>query len=297
MQRGQRASSIIRWRWGATRPAPPWGVPRRRPPSTAWPPSRHLNAQPGRQLHPHRQLGHVPNRTSALFSATTLAAVATISTFAGTGARGYGRRRRPRQRRPVQHPPGVAGRRRQRYIADQSNQRIRRWRSTARSHGGRQRHHRLQRRRRARHLRPTQYPTGVAVMPTATSTSADLGNSSLRKVSANGSSRHSLDARLRRPKPRRPPAPCSIPHGGGRGRHGEHLLTAATARPRWTARRHHHGGRTGTQGYGGGRGPATAALLSAPVSVAVDAAGNLYIADSGNSRIRMCPRQPASSPR
>jgi uncharacterized protein (TIGR03437 family) len=36
----------------------------------------------------------------------------------------------------------------------------------------------------------------------------------------------------------------------------------------------------------GDNGPATAALLWSPTSVSVDAAGNLYIADSGNARIR-----------
>jgi sugar lactone lactonase YvrE len=42
----------------------------------------------------------------------------------------------------------------------------------------------------------------------------------------------------------------------------------------------------GTVGYSGDDGPATSAELSAPASVAVDAAGNLYIADTGNNRIR-----------
>ena len=42
----------------------------------------------------------------------------------------------------------------------------------------------------------------------------------------------------------------------------------------------------GNPGYSGDGGPATSAQLSGPVSVAVDASGNLYIADAGNFRIR-----------
>jgi len=43
---------------------------------------------------------------------------------------------------------------------------------------------------------------------------------------------------------------------------------------------------TGEFGYGGDLGPAAVARVFAPKGVAVDAAGNLYIADTGNSRIR-----------
>ena len=42
----------------------------------------------------------------------------------------------------------------------------------------------------------------------------------------------------------------------------------------------------GTRGYGGDGGPAVAAQLSSPRALALDEAGNLYIADSSNSRIR-----------
>ncbi len=42
----------------------------------------------------------------------------------------------------------------------------------------------------------------------------------------------------------------------------------------------------GTPGFSGDGGPAVAAQLNAPIGIAVDSAGNLFIADSGNNRIR-----------
>ncbi len=44
---------------------------------------------------------------------------------------------------------------------------------------------------------------------------------------------------------------------------------------------------TGVSGYNGDNLPATSAELNGPTGVAVDGAGNLYIADAGNARVRM----------
>ena len=46
----------------------------------------------------------------------------------------------------------------------------------------------------------------------------------------------------------------------------------------------------GTAGYSGDGGPPAAALVNLPGALALDAIGNLYIADSGNNRVRMIVR-------
>ena len=43
---------------------------------------------------------------------------------------------------------------------------------------------------------------------------------------------------------------------------------------------------TGSPGYGGDNGPATQALLNQPYGLALDAAGNLFIGDLRNARVR-----------
>ncbi len=55
------------------------------------------------------------------------------------------------------------------------------------------------------------------------------------------------------------------------------------------------GGGFNTSGVGDG-GPATSATLNAPGDVAVDSAGNLYIADNLNSRVRKISAPPANPP-
>jgi DNA-binding CsgD family transcriptional regulator/sugar lactone lactonase YvrE len=47
---------------------------------------------------------------------------------------------------------------------------------------------------------------------------------------------------------------------------------------------------TGVDGFSGDGGPATEALLSSPAAIAFDSEGNLYIADTGNNRIRRVGR-------
>jgi len=53
-------------------------------------------------------------------------------------------------------------------------------------------------------------------------------------------------------------------------------------------------GAPGNQGYGGDGGPATSATLNKPQAVALDTAGNLYIADQFNCIIRVVNNQPGA---
>jgi hypothetical protein len=51
---------------------------------------------------------------------------------------------------------------------------------------------------------------------------------------------------------------------------------------------------TGSVGFGGDGGPATAALLYEPLSLALDGSGNIYFTDDGNYRVRMLTPVPSA---
>jgi hypothetical protein len=51
----------------------------------------------------------------------------------------------------------------------------------------------------------------------------------------------------------------------------------------------------GAGGFSGDNGPATSAQLGYPTGLAVDSAGNIYVVDSDNNRVRLLQPQPDSS--
>ena len=162
----------------------------------------------------------------------------TITTIAGTGERGFGGDGGPATQARLNYPYGVAvdgaG---NLYIADLANHRIRKVDSTGtittfagtgeRGFGGDG---------GPASQAQINFPTGVAVDEAGNLYIADWSNARIRKVDGTGT-----------------------------------ITTIAG---------------TGELGFGGDGGPAIQARLSLPYSVAVDGAGNLYIADQYNNRIR-----------
>ena len=162
----------------------------------------------------------------------------TITTIAGTGERGFGGDGGPASQAQISSPTGVAvdgaG---NLYIADSGNQRIRKVDSTGTittvagtgehgfgGDGG------------PASQAQISSPTGVAVDGAGNLYIADAGNHRVRRVDSTGT-----------------------------------ITTVAG---------------TGEHGFGGDGGPASQAQISSPTGVAVDGAGNLYIADAGNHRVR-----------
>ena len=167
-----------------------------------------------------------------------ISAAGIITTVAGNGSPGYSGDGGPATSAQLYYPSGVAvdagG---NLYIADTLQpQRPKGVRSGVHHNRGRERFFWLLGRRRACHQRAVGYPYGVAVDASGNLYIADSSNHRVRKVSASG------------------------------------IITTVAG--------------TGSSGYSGDGGPATSAQLDYPYGVAVDAGGNLYIADTYNHCVR-----------
>ncbi len=137
-------------------------------------------------------------------------------------------------------------------------------------------------------------PSGVAVDGAGNLYIADSGNNRIRKVAAlngiittvagNGSVGYSGDNGLATAAQLTGPSAVAVDSSGNlyiadSGNFVIREVVAATGIITTVAG-------NGTYGYSGDNGPATSAQLSFPEGVAVDTAGNLYIADSSNGHIR-----------
>src|SRR5437899_814433 len=73
--------------------------------------------------------------------------------------------------------------------------------------------------------------------------------------------------------------------------------STTTVFARWIRRESYRQWRgTGTAGFSGDGGPATQARLNAPAGLALDATGNIYVADNLNHRIRRVSAPPPPAP-
>ena len=219
----------------------------------------------------------------------------TITTVAGTGERGFSGDGGPASEAQLRAPTGVAvdgaG---NLYIVDRSNNRIRKVDAagTITTVAG------TGERRFGGDGGPASeaqlnYPLGVAVDGAGNLYIADTGNSRIRKVDATGTittvagtgerGGFSGDGGPATQAQLSQPASVAVDGAGN-------LYIADTTNSR--IRKVDATGTittvagTGESGFGGDGGPASEAQLNYPLGVAVDGAGNLYIADTGNNRIR-----------
>jgi trimeric autotransporter adhesin len=135
-------------------------------------------------------------------------------------------------------------------------------------------------------------PSGVAVDPAGNLYIVDSGNNRIRKVTTagiistvagSGISGFSGDGGQAAAAPLRNPSGVAVDSGGNlyiADEGNNRICKVTTAGIISTA------AGNGISGFSGDGGPATAALLRNPSGVAVDSAGNLFIADTGNNQIR-----------
>jgi sugar lactone lactonase YvrE len=138
-------------------------------------------------------------------------------------------------------------------------------------------------------------PSGVAVDSVGNLYIADAGNNVIRKVTAasgiittvagNGTQSYSGDGGAATSAELSGPSGVAVDSVGNLyiADAGNNLIRKVTAATGVISTVAGHGG----YGYSGDGGPATSGELSYPSGVAVDSSGNLYIADSYNSRIRL----------
>jgi uncharacterized protein (TIGR03437 family) len=206
-----------------------------------------------------------------------------ITTVAGNGTQGFGRDTGPATNSPLYYPWGVAvdsaG---NLYIADTDNQRIRKVANgvigTVAGDGP----------------SPGDYlsfPQGVAVDSAGNLYIADTKNNRIRKLSngatttvaGNGTGGFSGDNGPATSAQLAYPTGVAVDSAGS-------LYIADSANTR--IRKVSNGAiitvaGNGTFGYSGDNGPATGAQLYTPYGVAVDSAGNVYVADYANGRVRV----------
>ena len=136
-------------------------------------------------------------------------------------------------------------------------------------------------------------PSGIAVDSAGNVFFADMGNNRIRKISASGNIT-TIAGTGRRLFLRRRRAGCLGGHKASRGRCGglqREYITVDTGNNRIrmidaTGIIKTVAG-TGAAGFAADGGPAISAKLNRPVGIALDAAGELYIADCYNNRVRV----------
>jgi hypothetical protein len=268
---------------GGHRPAGPGLQPR--PPLD--PRDRPARAHPGGYRHPAARWTQ-PDASAAISrrASSTLIRDCTPS----------GRGHKPGHRSPTRQPPRRCGRRcwqplhrRRRRQPDAQGRPLR-----DHHHLGRHRHSRLLRRQRPRHRSPTQLPFGRCgrrrrhhlhrrhQQPPGRKVDSSSGR--ITTVAGTGTPGFSGDdgpattAQLMGPRGLAVAADGNL-YIADFGNHRVRRVGLSSGRITTVAG-------TGTAGFSGDDGLATAAQLANPTAVAVDAAGNLYIADNGNHRVR-----------